>query len=532
MITSVSTTANGYVTGGVIPITLAFYPSVDVSGSMALPLNISPSGSAIVSMGVATAVTGLMLNYTVKPGDFTSPDVPLAAGLYDLAVTGYVRDVITAEDTSLILPDAGSGYCVPSATLFVDAAAPVVGVYSVTPSFAKHSTPVSAVLISEPDLSVITLTISGSAAATATSPGSGLYAFTFQTPAAMEQGYVTGVVTSMDARSNAATSSLVMPLFFDNVAPTEPTSATPLSIYSTGGLVEFTLHAPPIPDSGLFGYNYSLLRNGTPYVSGTSFYTSGDAIVSFSSMPSGSYTLEYNAQSNASGYSGLSVTGTPCVVYTTPITGVLTTGASAINSSVPVTALFNYPVTGFDTSKVLMQNMTLSIVSINASGANLVVHPTLPGYVSMQLDAGAFTGVVAGSVTVPMPTQPTNILPFYYDPVCPEAVMSSSLQCTCTRPIPIDVIFSKPVTTPATGSFSVTGGMVTAVSGDALSYTVYVMPASGSTPITGGPYEITIALAASGCVDYAGNQSHAASPISVIYDDRPPTAVSLHGEIT
>jgi hypothetical protein len=494
-----------------------------------------PSGMATLTASASSSVTGFVLSYTITGNVFTPPNVPLCSELYGLTVSsGYINVSGSAVSASIVLPDSGSGYCIINNNLFVNAAPPSLGVYRVTPSYASLTTPISAYIIASPGASSVSMTLSGgSVASSGTSPGSGIYLFTFTPTIGMSDGVVTGIVTATDAYNNPVTAYLTLPLLVDRVAPTTPVSATPVSIYSTNGTLSYYLHSTASTGSGLYGHNISLLKDGAPCVSGiTAAASAGDTLISFSNLASGSYTLEYNTQDNAGNTSSLSNTGTTCYVYLIPTTGTLTTAsATGINKSITVSGTFSVPVTAFNSSGVLLKNAIVSHTAASSTGSIFIVTPNQPGYVSIKLDNSAFTSIVADAVTAPMPLSATNQLDFYYDPIRPEAILASDLQCTCTNPFPINVHFSKPVTNVTTSGFTAVSGAITSVSGSGFNYIVYVQPTSGVTPVTGGPYTITTTVNASAGTDYVGNYSIASTPISVIYDDRIPTVVSLHGEI-
>ena len=97
---------------------------------------------------------------------------------------------------------------------------------------------------------------------------------------------------------------------------------------------------------------------------------------------------------------------------------------------------------------------------------------------------------------------------------------------TNARPMTFAVIFSKPVSAPASGDFTVggtaSGFSVSAVSGSVATYTVTV---SGSSP---GDGSVTLSLAAGKVHDTAGNLNSAStsSDHSVTYDATPPTTTA------
>ena len=130
-----STTANGsYKAGTVIPITVNFSETVNVTGTPTLALNTAPAENASYASGTGTSA--LVFNYTVQAGDTQAALDYLNTASLTLA-GGTIKDTATNAAT-LTLPAVNGGNSLQNnKTLKIDTTAPTVS--SVSASTADGS---------------------------------------------------------------------------------------------------------------------------------------------------------------------------------------------------------------------------------------------------------------------------------------------------------------------------------------------------------------------------------------------------------
>ncbi len=97
-----------------------------------------------------------------------------------------------------------------------------------------------------------------------------------------------------------------------------------------------------------------------------------------------------------------------------------------------------------------------------------------------------------------------------------NSVTTTAASPTGTAPIPISVIFSKPVSGFSLSGISVTNGTAGDLTGSGTAYTFNVTPANSGT--------VSIGIHADAAQDTAGNQNIAHPGLSVVFDNEPPTA--------
>jgi len=244
---------------------------------------------------------------------------------------------------------------------------------------------------------------------------------------------------------------------------------------------------------------------GAPLLAACSAGTYSHAIT-FSGTD-GSKTITV-AQTNAFG-----TTATASVSVTkdaTAPTVTLTSPASA-DTALPfvVTMLFSERVTGFDSTKPVVTNGTLSgftgsgttyTATITPSGQG-TVNVTVPSLVAFDAAGNGNTG---GSLS-------RN-----FDTVAPTVVISVATNPTNLTSVPVTVTFSEPVLGFALGSIAVTNGTASTLTGSGTSYTFNVAPTAQGN--------FTVQVGAGAAHDSAGNNSLASNLLSITFDTVAPTA--------
>jgi len=213
-----STTANGtYATGTLIPVTVTFSESVNVTGvpvtgAPLLALNSGGGASAIYASGTGTST--LTFNYTVAAGQ-TSADLDYSAVSSLTLNGGTIKDSATNNATLTLPTPGGPGSLGANRAIVIDTTAPVVSVTKVNGTTRTFPYATNANVTSvggacgslSGDQQTVAVTINAGAAIPATaSCSSGTWTLTLTTALAAQGSYDV-VATQVDAAGNTGTST-------------------------------------------------------------------------------------------------------------------------------------------------------------------------------------------------------------------------------------------------------------------------------------------------------------------------------------
>jgi hypothetical protein len=256
---------------------------------------------------------------------------------------------------------------------------------------------------------------------------------------------------------------------------------------------------------------YLITTSSTPPTAGATGWT-GTAPTSYTVASDGTYTLYPWAKDALGNVSA--VFGTPRTVVADTAAPTVTISSTAPNttntSPIPVTVHFNEPVAGFDSNGVSISNGNIGTITGAGTDYSFPVTPAGNGTVTVYIKANAAHDA-AGNVNTQSAT-----LTRTFDSVRPTVTISSTApNPTNLSSIPLTVTFSKAVTGFTISGVSVTNGIPGSLIGSGTTYSFNVTPTANGT--------VTVNIAADVAQDAAGNGNFAAAPLTMTYDNIPPT---------
>ena len=467
-----------------IPITVTFNENVT---GFAL-------ADVVVGNGTAsgfTAVNGSTYTFNVAPTTAGTITVDVAAGV----ATDLAGNQNTAATQFTIVSDTAA----PGVTLATTATSPTN--LATIPFTATFTEAVTGFVLS--DIGVTN--------GTATNfQGSGT-TYTFDvTPTA--DGAVTvsipaGVATDTGGNANIAATPIT--LTSDTTPPTVAVSSSAPEPIDTN----------PIPFTVTFSESVSdFTAGGVTVNNGTVINFSGSGTTyTFEVVPSGpnvvvDVSVLADAAHDTAGNGNL-VSNTESRTFNGSIisTAITTAATDPTNlSPIPFAVTFGEAVAGFDVSDIQVTNGTASNVQGSDAAYTFDVTPSGDGPVVVDIVAGAATGTVSGN--------PTSAAQFTItsDTTAPAATISTTAtDPTNLSPIPFTVTFSEPVTGFDVSDIQVTNGVASNVQGSGTTYTFDVAP--------GIDGDVVVAIPAAAATDLAGNDSTAATPVTITSDTTEPT---------
>jgi hypothetical protein len=475
-------------------------PTVTVSTTAADPTNANPipftaACSEPVNGFSAAGIT--VANGTVS--NFASTD----AKTYTFDVTPTADGAVTVTVAAGAATDAAGNANAASAAVSVtsDTTAPAVTAAALT---TASTTPTLTGTVDDP-AATVTVTVGGQTL-TATVSGTSWSAVV---TSALTAGTYEIAVSATDTAGNTGTATQTGGLVIDTTAPAvaltssanEPTAANPIPVTAT-----FSEAVTGFTAAGV------TVTNGAV----TNFAAVDATTYTFDVVPAGSGTVTVSvaagAAADAAGNANTAsaaLTRTFNGTITTPT--ITTTAADPTNdASIPITVTFSGDVTGFDATKVTVDNGTVSdFTAVSASTYTFDVTPAADGAVAVTVPAAAATDAVNAPTAAATFTTTS-------DRSAPTATVTAAA-ATNANPIPFTVTFSEPVTGFTAASVSAANGTVGSVTTvDSHTYTVFVTPA--------GEEAVTLTVNAGGAADTAGNELAAAASGSATYDATAPTA--------
>jgi len=274
-----------------------------------------------------------------------------------------------------------------------------------------------------------------------------------------------------------------------------------------------TTNVSPIPVTVTFSQSVTgfLVDDITAANATVGAFAGSGASYSFSLTPSGQGTVTANiaagAATNASG-SANAAAAPFCRVYdgVAPVVSMTSTAPVVTSvSPIPVTVTFSESVTGFVASDITPSNATVSGFSGSGASYTFSLTPIAPGTVSASIGSGVAVDAAGNGSTAAAAFSRT------YSSSTPTTVTlsSSTSGTTFTNPIPVSIVFSKPVTGFTASDIVVTNGSIAAFSGSGTSYTISVKPKAWST--------MSVSIPANAATDSAGNGNTASSVLSRFY---------------
>lgn len=276
-----------------------------------------------------------------------------------------------------------------------------------------------------------------------------------------------------------------------------------------------TLAAPPFQSAATFSgtcdasagdVTFSGDFTGSPLTTACSTGTFSESLTL--SAGDGAKTITAT-QTNAFGTSGSdSITVTRDA--TAPTVALSSLAPDPTNSNaVVVNVTFSESVTGFDNTKPLLTNATISSFTGSGASYSITLVPTAQGPFSIALPAGAGADA-AGNASLASATLSRN-----YDSVVPTAVLATSAaDPTNLTSIPFTVTFSEAVSGLSAGGISVTNGTVSGLAGSGTTYSFQVAPTAQGL--------VSVQVTAGAATDAAANPNTASNAVSRTFDNVRP----------
>ena len=201
---------------------------------------------------------------------------------------------------------------------------------------------------------------------------------------------------------------------------------------------------------------------------------------------------------------------------TVPPTIVMTSTAPDPTHLSPIllTVAFSEPVVDFSLSTLTLQNCTASDFSGSDDSYSVNLYPLDQGLVTAEISA-LVVHDEAGNAN-PLPA----VFSREYDAVNPSVHLTSAMpDPTNTVPIPVDILFSKPVLDFSDEDVQVQNGILADFSGSGASYSCAVFPVAEGAVIVSVPADVA--------TDGVGNPNVASAPLIRNYDITPPNVLSI-----
>eukprot|EP00899_Mesostigma_viride_P017472 jgi/Mesvir1/25726/Mv01910-RA.1 len=184
------------------------------------------------------------------------------------------------------------------------------------------------------------------------------------------------------------------------------------------------------------------------------------------------------------------------------------TSTNAANPTLDISATFSEPVTGFDTSKILVTNGQARSLAGSGSDYLFTIQPTPPeGDVNVTVDAGAARD------EIDRPNTASNSLTFAHDAVPPTCTIQMAGEVSSA--VTVTAVFSEPVTGLEADKLLVVNATIAGFTAEnASAYSFVLTPAEGDVSL-----QLPEGRAA---VDGAGNPNSASNTLEFTYAV-PPT---------
>eukprot|EP00899_Mesostigma_viride_P027205 jgi/Mesvir1/766/Mv17367-RA.1 len=183
------------------------------------------------------------------------------------------------------------------------------------------------------------------------------------------------------------------------------------------------------------------------------------------------------------------------------------TSTNAANPTLDISATFSEPVTGFDTSKILVTNGQARSLAGSGSEYLFTIQPTPPeGDVNVTVDAGAARD------EIDRPNTASNSLTFAHDAVPPTCTIQMAGEVSSA--VTVTAVFSEPVMGLEADKFLVVNATIAGFTAEnASAYSFVLTPAEG---------DVSLQLPEGAAVDGAGNPNSASNTLEFTYAV-PPT---------
>jgi hypothetical protein len=485
------------------------------AGSVALNSGATATGSSALSVGLtATDAVGVVAYRLAEGTDCstaswtavtatlslsTSTALTVSGGDGIKTVCAQFKDGagnVSTTSTDTITLDSLS----PSVSLTSAAAATVTGSFTVTATFSESITGFDA-----SDLAV------GNGTASAFSGSGTTYSFTVA-PAA--DGAVTVDVAAGSANDAAGNGNTVATRLSRTADITRPTLTLTSAAASTTSAA-FTVTVTFSESVTGFAVGDVTVGNGT-----VSALAGSGSTYTFTVTPTvaGSVTVDVAANSaadSAGNGNTAAVQLTRTYNGTAPTVVLATTATSPLNGAFTVTATFSQAVTGFDAGDVIVGNGSASSFSGSGTSYSFTVTPTADGAVTVDVAAGAAADSAANASTAASQLSRTA------DLTAPLVTLTTIASSPVDGAFTVTATFSENVTGFVLGDVIVGNGTASSLAGSGSTYTLTITPAADGN--------VTVAVAAGGAHDAAGNGNSAATTLQVASDSTPPTVAISSG---
>lgn len=214
-----------------------------------------------------------------------------------------------------------------------------------------------------------------------------------------------------------------------------------------------------------------------------------------------------NACQDAAGNTNAAATSSFTSLRSQPSCVFSPAGGATNQSPIPLTLAFSHAVTGLSASSFTVTNGSLSALS--GSGISYTASLTISaqGSVTVALPGGSCIDAAGNGNT-------SANLTLSYDTVQPIAAITPNATTTNAATVPVQIVFSKPVSGLTAASFAVVNGSKGTLSGSGSSYTIPVTPTADGN--------VTITLNAGQATDNAGN-TNPTTTVTFASDRSQPT---------
>jgi methionine-rich copper-binding protein CopC len=327
----------------------------------------------------------------------------------------------------------------------------------------------------------------------------------------------TGAVTiniaagvAKDLAGNDNTVAVEYAMIYDNVRPSvviESTESSPTASLAIPVTITFSELV-----SG-FGITDLVIGNGD-----AQNLTQIGKVYSFTLVPAGDGTCTVNvtagAAQDAAGNDNTAATQFSIVSENgPPSVSVSYTGSNPTNSSsIPVDIIFNEPVTGFESSDVVLTNATITgTMTQSGNTYTVTLLPGLEGMITIEVPANVANDLFGN------PNTASEKDTIWYDITVPTVVIETAVTSpTNTSPIYLSIRFSEKVIGFVASDITVINGIITDFTGSDSLYTATLQPSDGL---------VTVSIAANVLTDIAGNNNTASNEISITFDGTAPSVI-------
>ncbi|OFX82263.1 MAG: hypothetical protein A2W99_09405 [Bacteroidetes bacterium GWF2_33_16] len=315
-----------------------------------------------------------------------------------------------------------------------------------------------------------------------------------------------GVTKDIAGNDNVAATEFMV--VYDNVNPTvviESTESSPttnLAIPITVTFSELVSGFDIIDIVVANGSVQNLTQNGKIY--SFTLVPDGDGTCTVDVASGAAHDAAGNNNTAATQFSIISENGPPSVSISSLESN------PTNNSNIPINITFSEPITGFESTEIVITNATISGVMTNVGNIySIILIPTIDGPITIDVPANVANDLFGN------PNYAATQYSITYDGTIPTVVIETTVSSpTNNSSIPLTITFSENIAAINEIDFTVVNGTITNLLGYGNTYTATLLPTDGV---------VTVNIAANAVFDLAGNGNAASNEISLTYDGTAPT---------